>query len=91
MQTSPPSRASVCPPTRSPFQSEALLKYRCLHEASANEGSCLGLALVRAVAGLRGGAELRLENTPPGLRAVLTLPRIKHADNLVRCPPPGND
>lgn len=37
-------------------------------------GFGLGLALVRAVAGLHGGA-LRLEDAAPGLRAVLLLPR----------------
>lgn len=50
-------------------------------QARSTAGSGLGLALVDAVAQLHGGS-LRLEDACPGLRAVLTLPRVPVAPEV---------
>lgn len=54
---------------------DALRKYGRLEHSRTSDGSGLGLALVRAVARLHGG-DLLLESNDPGLRAVITLPRV---------------
>jgi signal transduction histidine kinase len=56
-------------------RADALRKYGRLEHSRTSDGSGLGLALVRAVARLHGG-DLLLESNDPGLRAVITLPRI---------------
>jgi signal transduction histidine kinase len=46
-----------------------------LEQSRSEPGSGLGLSLAAAVARLHGG-ELRLEDNEPGLRSVITLPRV---------------
>jgi signal transduction histidine kinase len=58
-----------------------------LEGSRTKPGSGLGLSLVAAVARLHGG-ELRIEDNPPGLRAVLDLPAIPLALRLAG-PVPG--
>lgn len=58
---------------------QALGKYRRLEKARTNEGSGLGLTLVRAVARLHGG-DIELSDNDPGLRVAVTLKR--GVDNL---------
>jgi signal transduction histidine kinase len=46
-----------------------------LEQSRSAPGSGLGLSLAAAVAHLHGG-ELKLEDNHPGLRSVITLPRV---------------
>ena len=46
-----------------------------LEQSRSQPGSGLGLSLASAVARLHGG-ELKLEDNHPGLRTVISLPRV---------------
>ncbi|HET9148159.1 MAG TPA: HAMP domain-containing sensor histidine kinase, partial [Acetobacteraceae bacterium] len=56
-------------------RSRAVERFYRAEEARTTPGYGLGLALVSAVAQLHGGA-LRLEDNAPGLRAILSMPRM---------------
>jgi signal transduction histidine kinase len=62
-------------------RSKATQRFYRGETARHTPGSGLGLAMVHAVAQLHGGS-LRLEDAEPGLRAVLSLPRVAEATSV---------
>jgi signal transduction histidine kinase len=68
----------------------AVERFVRLPQSAAQPGSGLGLSLAAAVARLHGG-ELTLEDNAPGLRVVITLPRVTRAvhETIMRAPEPA--
>jgi len=70
------SVADAGPGIREIDRARAVERFVRLESSRSLPGSGLGLSLASAVANLHGG-ELRLEDNHPGLRATLSLPRIR--------------
>jgi signal transduction histidine kinase len=72
-------------------RARAIERFVRLPQSASQPGSGLGLSLAAAVARLHGG-ELTLEDNAPGLRVVITLPRVARVvhESMPRAAPEAN-